>query len=215
MGINQSAAEKDAIAFIPKLTVAGLVLIVLATSALAQTPACMDFEPPLFPAGNQYGAPALNFPGQVVVTAANHIQMAVDTFKFIGHSPPVAFDVARIEIPPIPFATGQSIRTNNINLLFDFTSIGFIPQEVRFEFLEIIQTVNISVNGGVPFVGDLSKVPANLGGAAIAVAAMPVPPPLNGSIGKVTLIGPVFSLKIGGEEFWIDNVCAFPKVEKP
>lgn len=162
---------------------------------------CVDFEAPLT-VGTQYGAPAGQHSGDLVFTT-NGIPVSVYDFNFAGGGG--TFNVARIDVAPVPFGSGQSMRTNNINLEFDFSNIGFAPNEVRFEFLDLGGTENISVNGSVIFAGDLSAVPSPIGGVNVSVSTTPV---AGGKKGIVILTGAVQKLRVGGQEFWIDNVCA-------
>jgi hypothetical protein len=162
---------------------------------------CVDFELPLA-VGTQYGAPAGQHNGDVVFTT-NGIPVSVHDFDFLGGGG--TFNLARIELAPLPFGNGQSIRTNNINLEFDFSNIGFTPKEVRFEFLDLGGIKNISVNGSPIFIGDLPAAPNPIGGVNISVTTTPV---AGGKKGLVVLTGAVQKLRVGGQEFWLDNVCA-------
>lgn len=103
---------------------------------------CIDFEPPLT-AGTQYGTPAGQTPGTVIFTH-NSIAVTVRDFVFVGGGG--SFDAANIEIPPVPFGNNQTIRTNNINLEFDFSAIGFQPSEVMIEFLDQGGFENLAVS---------------------------------------------------------------------
>ncbi|QRN98948.1 hypothetical protein JRI60_07930 [Archangium violaceum] len=161
--------------------------------------ACVDFEPPLI-LGTEYGAPAGHNSGDVIFTA-NGIAVSVHDFNFAGGGG--TFNVAKID--SAPFGSGQSMRSNNINLEFDFSAIGFTPKEVSFEFLDMGGTENISVNGSSLFAGDISSVTSPIGGVSISVSTTPV---AGGKKGIVILTGAVQRLRVGGQEFWIDNVCA-------
>jgi hypothetical protein len=162
---------------------------------------CVDFELPLT-VGTQYGAPAGHHPGDIVFTASG-IPVSVHDFEFSGGGG--TFNVAMIDTAPAPFGAGQSMNTNNINLEFDFTGLGFTPTKVSFEFLDLGGDENLSVNGSPMFIGDLSAVPTPIGGVDISVSTTPV---TGGKTGTVILTGPVKTLRVGGQEFWIDNVCA-------
>lgn len=172
--------------------------------------ACVDFEPPL-QVGAQYGAPAGHHPGDVVFTS-NGIKVSVYEFNFSGGGG--TFNVATIALAPIPFGAGQSINTNNINLEFDFSGLGFVPKEVSFQFLDLGGFQNLSVNGSSIFIGDLSSVPTPistpLGDVNISVSTTPV---AGGKTGMVILTGSIQKLRVGGQEFWIDNVCAREEAE--
>jgi hypothetical protein len=162
---------------------------------------CVDFEPPLS-VGTQYGAPAGHQSGNVVFST-HGIPVSVHDFNFAGGGG--TFNVAHIDVAPVPFGSGQSMRTNNINLEFDFSNIGFAPNEVKFEFLDLGGSENISVNGSPIFAGELSSVPSPIGGVNVSVSTTPV---TGGKKGIVILTGAVQRIRVGGQEFWIDNVCA-------
>lgn len=163
---------------------------------------CVDFEPPLA-LGKQYGAPAGQNSGDAIFTT-NGIKISVYDYNVYGSG--TTFGFATIETAPTPFGSGQCIRTGNINLEFDFRGLGFQTSEVQFEFLDFGGYENISVNGSSPiFVGELSSVPSPVGGVSINVFT-------SGTIGDlkgvVILRGAVQTLRIGGAEFLLDNVCA-------
>ncbi len=161
---------------------------------------CVDFEPPLT-AGTRYGQPAGQKPGDVIFTP-NGIPVAV--WDFVWTNGGGTFGTARIEPAQPAFGQGQIINTNNINLEFDFTALGFTPGAVTFDFLDMGGFENLSVNGSPVFAGELAAAPAPAG-FTISVNAAPVP---GGKKGTVTITGPVKTLRIGGQEFWLDNVCA-------
>ena len=162
--------------------------------------ACVDFEPPLA-AGTQYGTPVGQAPGTVIFTS-NGIPVSIHNFVFVSAGG--TFNSARIETPPAPFGSGQTVRTNNINLEFDFTAIGYQTSEVQFDFLDQGGSENISVNGSPVFAGELSAAPNPIGGVNITISSAPA---TGGQSGTVTLKGVVKTLRVGGQEFWLDNVC--------
>ena len=129
---------------------------------------CLGFEAPLT-VGTEYGAPAGQHSGDVIFTT-NGIPVSVYDFNFAGGGG--TFGLAKVDVAP--FASGQSMRTNNINLELDFGHIGFVPAAVRFEFLDLGGVENISVNGSPIFAGDISAAPGSLGGATVSVSTTPV-----------------------------------------
>jgi hypothetical protein len=182
-------------------------LAALATLALAgckpippQQTACVDFEPPLA-VGAQYGAAAGNVPGDVVFTT-NGIPVTVWDFVWVGGGG--TFGSATVEPATATFGQGQVVNTNNVNLEFDFTGLGFTPREVTAEFLDMGGFENLAVNGPPVYAGELTAAPAPAG-FTINVATAPAP---GGKTGTLTIGGPVKTLRIGGQEFWLDNVCA-------
>jgi hypothetical protein len=63
----------------------------------------------------------------------------------------------------------------------------------------------LSVNGSSSlFVGDLPSVSSPIGGVSSAVSTSPV---RGGKVGRVALTGLVKTLRIGGQELWIDRLC--------
>ena len=185
-------------------------LAVVFASALAgcsspppASPVCVDFEPPLA-LGTQYGAPAGHAPGTVVFTS-NGIPVSVYDFFFVGGGS--TFNFAEIDAAPFPFSPGQSINTNNINLEFDFSGLSFEATALRLSYLDLGGHENLSVNGSPLHIGELSAAPTPMGGVNVTVSTVAVP---GGQRGNVSLSGTVKRLRIGGQEFWLDQVCAIP-----
>lgn len=178
-----------------------------ATASATATPSpttcmvCVDFEPPLA-LGTQYGTPAGQAPGTVIFTS-NGVPVSIHNFDFVGGGG--TFNSARIEAAPAAFGSGQSMGINNINLEFDFSAVGFPASQVQFEFLDLGGSENIAVNGSPTFAGDISATPNPIGGVNVAVSTVSV---AGGKKGTVILLGAVNKLRIGGQEFWIDQVCA-------
>jgi hypothetical protein len=190
-----------------RFTVLFMFLLLGLLSASAQAlPVCVTFEPPPFPLGTTYGAPVGQVSGDLALVSNN---ISGYVFKFILSNGNPAFNRAYIDSAPVVFSAGQSLRENNINLWFDFTSLGFIPTKVTFSYLDLGGNENLAVNTSGIYVGELTSAPAGLGGASVSVTSTPVPPPISGKRGTVTVKGPaVKALLIGGQELWIDSVCA-------
>jgi hypothetical protein len=167
-----------------------------AESVSAAAIACVTFGPPP-PLWTWWGVPAGHAPGQVV-HVENAVLVSVEKF-LIGAS--TTFDRARIEPPPVAgFGVGQTVRTQYINLGFGFQQLTWIPNHVRFQFHDtsLSSIENLIVNGA-PYVGTIQGAPAVLGGVAVTVAG-----------NWVDLAGPVASLRVGGQQLWIDELCAAP-----
>jgi len=175
----------------------------LASSSQAQT-ACVKFGPPP-PLGTMYGVPAANVSGDLVLTESG-INMHV--YNFFKLPMGIAFNRAYTDIAPVSLP-GQSIRTNNINLLFDFRNVGFNVRKVTFSYLDLGGYENLSINGSPVYRGELSAAPAVIGGANVSVTNSPTPPPISGKTGTVTITASTIkTVMAGGQELWIDNVCA-------
>lgn len=194
------------LAFFVTILVVSVACISSATPTPTPQVVCVDFEPPLI-VGTQYGTPA-NSPGDLVFTT-NNIPVLVYDFVFGGGGG--TFNFAQIDpavTTPVAFGNGQIINTNNINLEFDFSGLGFQTNQVTFDFLDLGGLENISINGSPVIADELSAVPSPIGGVNLTVNATPFS---GGQSGTATLTGAVTTLRIGGQEFWMDNVCAFEK----
>lgn len=177
-----------------------------------QQKACINFESP-FVVGQEFGNPAGNTPGDVVM-ASNGITVSVELFTLTNGSQ--TFGVAHIDNLLVPNGSGQSLRSNNISLLFDFKGVGFPVSKVVLGFDDFGGTENIAVNGApTPPVLELSSqpLPPSLGGVAAKTTVVSVPvsvdnPAVSHRYGSLELSGPIQSILLGGQELWIDEVCA-------
>lgn len=148
-----------------------------------------------------YGAPTGQSPGSHLFTVAN-ISIRLQNF---AHSGGTEFNRAYTETPAYPFGTPPALRLNNISVEFDFSGLVPPPSHVTFAFLDLGGIENLSINGGPAFVGDIGAAPTSLSGAGIKTSKFPVH---GGAAGKFAARGAIQSLLIGGQELWIDLVCA-------
>ena len=110
---------------------------------------------------------------------------------------------------------GHVMHTNNATVTFDLDSI--VTDSVcldildlgGFEFLEVNGVGFSSMNG----YGQLTSAPMSMGGVQVQVVGNPIitttstGPMVTGYNGRLVLHGNVDKLEIGGQEFWIDNLC--------
>ncbi len=119
------------------------------------------------------------------------------------------FNFARVEKSLHGFGADHVLNMNNVTLLF--TSTGTPRNMVTFEYLDLGGTENLSING-VLYIGEISAAPASSvlsgTGVTVAVTAIPIPLPARGKKGIVTLTGAIKSFGVGGQEFYLDNVCS-------
>ncbi|MFC1657505.1 hypothetical protein ACFL2P_02920 [Candidatus Moduliflexota bacterium] len=101
---------------------------------------------------------------------------------------------------------GNAANTRNISLKFDFSALSFTPQTVKFKFMDTGGSENISVNGGARFFGELAS--GSSGNVSWEVMAQPQENNPHNRFGDVRMTGPVQNLTLGGQEFWVDSVCA-------
>ena len=160
---------------------------------------CVKFN--AVPPTAEWGTPAGHSSGDIVHTE-DSITVAVQEFYWSA----TTTHFGRTKVRPSFTVSGeQSINTNNINLEFDFTQLSFIPNKVTVIFRDTGGFENISVNGSTVIKGEL--VSGSAGGITWTVNSTPEANP-NNRIGTVTINGDVNRLKIGGQEFWIESVCA-------
>lgn len=168
-------------------------------------PACVEFGPPPA-AGTVWGTPAGHLPGDVV-HVENSVEVLVQDFHWLGGGG--AFNEAVVDFPPFVFANGQAAGTNNINLMFYLGNLGWVANKVYFSYLDQGGFENLSVNGSPFYVGDLNAAPAVVGGRNVSVSAWTPAPGME--VGWVQIDGgSIKHFTAGGQEFWIDKVCAEP-----
>jgi hypothetical protein len=170
-------------------------------SLAAAVPACVEFGPPPA-AGTVWGSPVGHIPGQTV-HVENSIRVLVQTFQPFG-----AFNAAVIDNPPVLFANGQAANTNNINLQFLFNNLGWTANKVYFSFLDLGGFENLGVNMSAYYIGQIAAAPAVINFRNVNVTTFAVP---GGIRGHVRIWGgPIKDITVGGQEFWVDKVCAEP-----
>ena len=159
---------------------------------------CVKFN--AIPPSTQWGTPAGHSSGDVVHTE-DGINVSVHNFGTTGSN------LGHTEIGPSFMSSGeQAIKTEGLNLGFDFSDLGFTPATVEVIFRDTGGTENISVNGSPIIYGQLAS--GSTGGVTWTVSDTPEPGNPNNRTGTVTINGDIQMLKIGGQEFWIDSVCA-------
>jgi len=166
--------------------------------------ACVSFSGP--GAGTTFGPSATSPSGSLAWTEGG---IAVSTESFRQGSGASAYNLLRTEYPPAGFALSSetTARANNISAGFDFGRLPFVARSVRFHFLHRGGVENLSVNGSSVAVGPLTAAPASLGGVSVRAEWAPV---RGGAQGTLTLSGgAIRTLVVGGEELWLDNVCAY------
>lgn len=180
-------------------------------SQVVLAPVCVTFDGIAYSdtSGGAWG----ETPGDVIFTE-NAIPVSVHAFNHPAPDPPsFGFFYVRpafAAAPPLPaFGTGRIGRSNNINLRFDFSALAFVPSSVTFEFRDYGGHENLKVNGSGLFIGELTGAPSPMGGAVVSSVWTWWP---GGGFkqGTTTLTGAVGSFVIGGQELFLDNVCANP-----
>lgn len=98
--------------------------------------------------------------------------------------------------------SGQDMQTNNVNLNFDLP--GQAAAGLSMAFGEYGGNVNLQVNGEFKNFGNF----ASLNGATMGGTSLNVVGGTGNDTGSITLSGPIVSFSVGGQELWIDDLCA-------
>ncbi|HEX2191228.1 MAG TPA: hypothetical protein VHG51_20125 [Longimicrobiaceae bacterium] len=175
-----------------------------AVAAAAPPPVCIEFGPPP-PLGTTWGVPTATPPGSWILTE-NGVPMWIDRLFLPGGV--TVYNFARIGISPVPIGAGQQMLLDRSSLRFDFSNVGFPVSAVTWEWFDPgTSTIeNMAVNGGARFIGDITApafVSGHPYGATWAAAG-------GGRRGRSKVGGPVRTLLVGGQQLWIDRVCAHP-----
>jgi hypothetical protein len=167
-------------------------------AAAAAAPVCLEFNvPPLF---TVYGAPTAIPPGTLVFVENG---ISVTTRRFFDAALTPYYNLARIEPGQGWLGPDPSARLNNISLQFGFGGLTFVPSQVTIDYHDKGGFENLNFNGGALRIGQLDA----LGGGGVAIAWWVAG---FNKEGRVTVTGPVNNVLIGGQELWIDSVCAYP-----
>ncbi len=177
--------------------VTGVDVVDLGTGA-TRTALCTTFES--LPPGQAYPVGA--------TFTENNIKMTPLNFVW-SNGTPTAGGFARVATGGQARGSGQDLELNNINLDFDF---GPVARSLTLRFGEYGGNLNIRVNGQFRNFGNFADInQATIGNAAVAVNIYD-PRSNNGSgdLGILTLSGAINQFALGGQELWIDDVCAQP-----
>ncbi len=166
--------------------------------AYAELSDCIDFE--MLNLGEEFGN-GINSIGDIIYTE-DGVPVSVEYFEWQTGG---TFGTATVDFTFDGFGFAKIMRTNNINLGFDFTQLGYPVHEVTFEFATLGGFENLSVNGSPIYVGELKLAP-NPPGVVLTVNTWPMP---GGEMGFAKIVGDIEHLVVGGQEFWLDHVCFY------
>ncbi len=159
----------------------------------------VDYE--TLPMGNTYGTPAGHSPGDWAFNEGG-IDVYVVDFDAGGI---ILFNEMTVVPGFGPLGPIQVMKVDNISQLFDLAPLGITTTEVSFEYIDFGGTENLAINGSPLQIGDLHTFSGmTLGGVYVSVVTWPFG---LGVYGEVTLTGNVQTLQVGGQEFWMDDVC--------
>ena len=129
---------------------------------------------------------------------------------------PTTYDHIKIVNSPLPsFGIDEVMRTHNATAKFDLG--GIVTDSICLEWLDLGGYEVLEINGSLVSspngYGQLLGLPTSIGGTSVQITGNPVitivggVPTVTGYQGKLVIVGKVSSLRIGGQEFWIDNLC--------
>ena len=186
---------------------------------------CIDFDEPIFSLGTKYGL----VPSEIPVTVQKSTgQVSITGIPFLSRDGDSTFGVAQIQSPESRsgllsnFSGNQDIFIADSNLMFDLRKLKLTPHQVRFEYVDSSEGVNLAINvrntlqeemyGSLKlaYYDDFSDVPAKIGTVTVTVEKQRKQQDGNQVIttsGTVTLDGRIENFVVGGRELIIDNVC--------
>lgn len=180
----------------------GILLATLATligGALAAHADTVSFD--YEPLNQLYGTPVAQSPGDFMF-AEGGANLFIHDF-YVGGTPYFNFSQIDAALPaPWSFGSVQILETNNVTVQFEFSG----PGDVVLEYIDMGGSVNLEVNGAglmeSPDLVGLAGVVAP--GVTMTVTTVAVS---GGHKGVAHFAGPVEKLRIGGQEFWLDNIA--------
>ncbi|HEX6373333.1 MAG TPA: hypothetical protein VF006_30700 [Longimicrobium sp.] len=158
---------------------------------------CLEFNVPAL--WTVYTAPGT--PPGTMVFVENGISVTTRRFYDAALNP--YYNGARIEPGQGWLGADPSARLNNISLQFGFGGLPFVPSQVTIDYHDKGGFENLTFNATPLRIGQLET----LGGGGVAIAWWWAG---FNKEGRVSIAGPVGTATIGGQELWIDTVCAWP-----
>lgn len=99
----------------------------------------------------------------------------------------------------------QALWLCNVNVGLDLSSYSEYPQCVRFDYWQSGGNLNLEINGDLLNEEEVQDFDGQVAGDVVVRVISD--PDAYGYCGTVELRGVVQSLKVGGQEFYIDNLC--------
>jgi hypothetical protein len=109
---------------------------------------------------------------------------------------------AKVDSNGLAGGSGKDLQVNNTTVAFDW---GAVVTDVSCRFGEYGGNLNLEINGELWNFQDFSALPGSRLGYVDVSAEVSSG---NGERGNLTLAGQVTSFSVGGQELWIDDVCA-------
>ncbi|MEN8005917.1 MAG: T9SS type A sorting domain-containing protein [Candidatus Krumholzibacteriota bacterium] len=151
------------------------------------------------PAGMFWGGPYGDLPGDVIFTE-DGIDVGLAEFD---DGSGLQFNSVSTGAPWGPLGTGNVLHINNIGVTYDLTP--FVPvASVSFDYVKGSGVENLGIDG-ILYVGPIETIPAGFfPGVSVNVSVTGGPGYIYGT---VTLVGNLQRLLVGGQQFYIDDLC--------
>jgi hypothetical protein len=121
-------------------------------------------------------------------------QWANGTWSSTGH--------AKVDASNFAGGSDLELRANNVNFNFQ---LDYPLSKLTFKFADYGGNENIKVNNDFRNVSNfLGLNNTTIGGVSVTVTAVQN---ISSIRGEVVLQGPISAFTVGGQEFWIDEVC--------
>lgn len=146
-------------------------------------------------------APGTQYPvGQVFTTDQKTVR--VEPFQW-SNGTWTNTGYARVDGSQLAGGTAPELRTNNANLHFQ---LNYPLQRLSFKFADFGGNENLKVNNDFRNVGNfLGLHNTTVGGVLVRVTAVQDASSIRG---EMVLQGTIQEFRVGGQEFWIDDVCS-------
>jgi hypothetical protein len=121
-------------------------------------------------------------------------QWANGTWSSAGH--------AKVDSSNFAGGSGNELRANNVNFNFQ---LDYPLAKLTFKFADYGGNENIKVNNDFRNVANfLGLNNTTIGGVSVSVTAVQT---ISSIRGEMVLQGAISGFTVGGQEFWIDEVC--------
>ena len=152
---------------------------------------------------NTYGL-SYDIAGSIIFIISN-IWVFIDSISWLAGGK--GYYQACIEPPFCGFGAGDIMHLNNVSLTFDLSRYN--TSRVSFIFMDQVGDENLRINTGTLYiVSRLSQVPTAVApGVTCIVDSISADTCGAGWIGRVNLQSSIDSLRIAGQELWLDSLC--------
>ncbi|MFH1843251.1 MAG: FlgD immunoglobulin-like domain containing protein [bacterium] len=156
--------------------------------------------------GDAWGAPHGDMPGDLAFVE-DGIPVRLQRFHDGGGGD---FNECIIEWTASGFGVDNFMHFDRIDVSYEIHALGLPVQAVLFLFADMYDSVdNMQVNGGPMHIGDIESFPTNIA-PGITYLTLDVVPIVGGGVtGIGLLLGNVQRLVLGGELFYVDEVCVY------